>query len=134
MVYITYASYIHHITIRLLLHYFLYFQCFFGFFDISVFISVYTSYLFISNSSNSSFILSFIIFISSLFNSSSFILFFLFLILLILLLVLLFFYSYLFSFWRLDVCRTGSYEITLVRLSIRPSVTKFSPDWIISFF
>ena len=34
----------------------------------------------------------------------------------------------------LDVSRTASYEITLARLSACPSVTKFSQDWIISFF
>ena len=41
-------------------------------------------------------------------------------------------------FWTLDVSRTASYEITLVCLSICLSVclpvTKFSQDWIISFF
>ena len=37
-------------------------------------------------------------------------------------------------FWTLDVSRTAFYQITLVRPSIRPSVTKFSQDWIISFF
>ena len=35
-----------------------------------------------------------------------------------------------FSFWTLDVTRTAFYDITLVRssvrLSVRPSVTKFS--------
>ena len=35
-------------------------------------------------------------------------------------------------FWMLDVNRMASYEIT--RPSARPSVTKFSQDWIISFF
>ena len=43
-----------------------------------------------------------------------------------------------FSFWTLDVTRTAFYDITLVRssvrLSVRPSVTKFSSDCIISFF
>ena len=34
----------------------------------------------------------------------------------------------------LDVSLTVSYEITLVRLSVRPSVTEFFQDWIISFF
>ena len=35
----------------------------------------------------------------------------------------------------LDVSRIASYEITLVRrLSVCPSVTKFSQDWIIVFF
>ena len=41
-------------------------------------------------------------------------------------------------FWTLDVSRTVYYEIILVclsfRLSVRPSVTKVSQDWIISFF
>ena len=41
-------------------------------------------------------------------------------------------------FWTLDVSRTASYQITHVRLviclSVRPSVTKFSQVWIISFF
>ena len=49
------------------------------------------------------------------------------------------------AFWTLDVSLTESYEITLVHLSVhvsvclsvllsdRPSVTKFSQDWIISF-
>ena len=49
------------------------------------------------------------------------------------------------AFWTLDVSRTESYEIPLVRLSVhlsvclsvrlsnRPFVTKFSQDWIISF-
>ena len=45
-------------------------------------------------------------------------------------------------FWTLDVSRKVIYEITLVclsvcpsvRLSVRPSVTKFPQDWIISFF
>ena len=37
-------------------------------------------------------------------------------------------------FWTLDVSGTASYEITLVRLPVRPSVTKSSQDWIISFF
>ena len=37
-------------------------------------------------------------------------------------------------FRTLDVSGTASYEITLVRLPVRPSVTKFSQDWIISFF
>ena len=41
------------------------------------------------------------------------------------------------SYWTLDVSRTGSYEISVVRLSVFPSVrqsvTKFSQDWIISF-
>ena len=45
-------------------------------------------------------------------------------------------------FWTLDVSRKVFYEITLVclsvcpsvRLSVRPSVTKFPQDWIISFF
>ena len=37
-------------------------------------------------------------------------------------------------FWTLDVSRTVSYEITLICLSVRPSVTKVSQDWIISFF
>ena len=36
--------------------------------------------------------------------------------------------------WTLDVSRAASYEITLVRLSVRPSFTKCSKDWIISFF
>ena len=48
----------------------------------------------------------------------------------------------LFSFWTLGISWTAFYEITLVRLyirssvypSVRPSVTKFSQDWIISFF
>ena len=38
------------------------------------------------------------------------------------------------KYWTLDVSRTLSYEITLVRLFACPSVTKFSQDWIISFF
>ena len=37
-------------------------------------------------------------------------------------------------FWRLNVSRTVSYEITLICPSFRPSVTKVSQDWIISFF
>ena len=49
------------------------------------------------------------------------------------------------AFWTLDVSLTESYEINLVHLSVhlsvclsvllsdRPSVTKFSQDWIISF-
>ena len=37
-------------------------------------------------------------------------------------------------YWTLDVSRTASYEIALVRLSVFPSVTKFSQGWIISFF
>ena len=40
--------------------------------------------------------------------------------------------------WTIDVSRTASYEITLVCLSVCPSVrmsvTTFSQDWIISFF
>ena len=44
--------------------------------------------------------------------------------------------------WTLDASQTASYEITLVRLSIflsvrlsvLPSITKLSQDWIISFF
>ena len=51
-------------------------------------------------------------------------------------------HEYFDHFWTLNVSRTASYEITLVRLSIyasvhpsvRPSVTKFSQDWIIGFF
>ena len=37
-------------------------------------------------------------------------------------------------YWTLDVSRTASYEITLVRLSVRPSVTKFCQNCIFSFF
>ena len=49
------------------------------------------------------------------------------------------FFSSNFYFWTLDVSRTASYEITLVHLSVlypslRPSVTKFSQDWFISFY
>ena len=32
------------------------------------------------------------------------------------------------AFWTLNVSQTASYEITLVRLSVRPSATKFSQD------
>ena len=43
-----------------------------------------------------------------------------------------------FLFWMLDVSQTASYEITLVRQSVCVStclsVTKFSQNWIISFF
>ena len=37
-------------------------------------------------------------------------------------------------FWTLDVSQTTSNEITVVRSSVLPSVTKFSQDWIIVFF
>ena len=41
-------------------------------------------------------------------------------------------------YWTLDVSRKASYEVTFVRLSVRlslcPSVTKCSENWIISFF
>ena len=37
-------------------------------------------------------------------------------------------------YWMRDVRRTASYEITLVRLSVRLFITKCSQDWIISFF
>ena len=40
------------------------------------------------------------------------------------------FFSFLLNFWALYVSRTASYETTHIRLS----VTKFSQDWIISFF
>ena len=35
--------------------------------------------------------------------------------------------------WTLNISRNASYEIILVRLSLCPSVAKFSQDWIISF-
>ena len=37
-------------------------------------------------------------------------------------------------YWTLEASRTESYKITLIRLSIYPSVTKFSQYWISSFF
>ena len=39
-----------------------------------------------------------------------------------------------YSCWTLGVNWTASYKTTLVGLSVRPPVTKFSQDWIISFF
>ena len=42
-----------------------------------------------------------------------------------------------YCFWTLDFIRAASFEITLVRLSVPPSVrlsVKFSQDWIISSF
>ena len=38
------------------------------------------------------------------------------------------------NYWTLEVSRTVPYEITLVRLSVRPSVTKFCQDWLIGSF
>ena len=39
-----------------------------------------------------------------------------------------------FPFWALDLSRIASYEVILLRLFVRPSVTKSSQDWIIVFF
>ena len=40
------------------------------------------------------------------------------------------------GYWTLDVSWAASLKITLVHLSVRPSVlqSKFSQDWIVSFF
>ena len=37
-------------------------------------------------------------------------------------------------YWTLDVSQIAYNEITLISLSVRPSVTKFSQDWIIRFY